>query len=116
MTFMRQELIQDIRNAAGCKPTAGTLYKAINRAVRKQMAKLEPVVSKRKLYYISAEFCWENADKQSDSSACSGGCKDSWSGNMLDMEGKYRILSRSQVLVTAVWEDWPHAFWIPLQS
>ena len=56
MTFMRQELIQDIRNAAGCKPTAGTLYKAINRAVRKQMAKLEPVVSKRKLYYISAEF------------------------------------------------------------
>ena len=49
MTFMRQELVQDIRNAAGCKPTAGTLYKAINRAVRKQMAKLEPVVSKRKL-------------------------------------------------------------------
>ncbi len=56
MTFMRKELIQDIRNAAGEKPTARTLYKAINRALRKQMAKLEPIVSERKLYYISAEF------------------------------------------------------------
>lgn len=56
MTFMRQELIQDIRNAVGEKPTARTLYKAINSALRKQMANMEPIVSERKLYYISAEF------------------------------------------------------------
>ena len=56
MTFMRQELIQDIRDAVGEKPTARTLYKAINSALRKQMANMEPIVSERKLYYISAEF------------------------------------------------------------
>lgn len=56
MTFMRQELIQDIRNAVGEKPTARTLYKAINSALRKQMVNMEPIVSERKLYYISAEF------------------------------------------------------------
>ena len=43
MTFMRQELIQDIRDAVGEKPTARTLYKAINSALRKQMANMEPI-------------------------------------------------------------------------
>lgn len=56
MTVMKQELLQDIRSAAGSTADAKTLYKAINKAVRKQMAKMEPIVSKRKLYYISAEF------------------------------------------------------------
>ena len=51
MTFMRQELIQDIRNAAGCKPTAGTLYKAINLPTKLadlevKRDELKPVVEK----------------------------------------------------------------------
>ncbi|MCR0204430.1 glycogen/starch/alpha-glucan family phosphorylase [[Clostridium] innocuum] len=56
MTVMRQELLQDIRTMAGNKADASTLYKAIHTAVKKQMAKMETIVSKRKLYYISAEF------------------------------------------------------------
>lgn len=51
-----KKLVADIQRNAGTNPSAEKLYITIMEAVNKAMKQMEPIVSQKRLYYISAEF------------------------------------------------------------